>query len=269
MFGDKKASGMGLAGLLMLVGVFVVGIVEGIEPFCLGIISSAKAGTASDAVLINVDYESAKTDRPIFIGVSTSRQTTGFGHSANSERRDGNGRAVYAEDMRTGNENRSANRIGAFGGLQWAQHSVANVLYFNMTFDNLRITATDIGDYVSQLNVSDRSARGKTLNLADNELWSLAGDKFRLSSLYGLCGGVGGCSGGMGQTDREYSEDGCKNCNNYSAKSSDDRIFVSDVRANAMSERWDHADESGDAFFKMLAARIILGIGYYALLKVQ
>jgi hypothetical protein len=48
-----------------------------------------------------------------------------------------------------------------------------------------------------------------------------------------------------------------------------DRIFVSDVSTNATSVHWDHADENGDAFFKMLLGWIILSIGFYVLLRIQ
>jgi hypothetical protein len=59
----KKATGRGLIGLLsclILIGVFVIWVIEGIEPLGLEIVNSANASTTPDAALVGVNYDASK-----------------------------------------------------------------------------------------------------------------------------------------------------------------------------------------------------------------
>jgi hypothetical protein len=161
-------------GRRKLVGILVIGIIQGVEALGSGIVNPAEAGATPDTVLVSVNHEPAKTDRPAFIGIPAFRQAAGFGHSADREGMDGNGRTLLAEDMRAWDENRATNWIRSLGGLQRAQNSVANVLYLNVTFDNFRIAAADIGDDISQFDVLPPASRGEALDLANSELRSMS-----------------------------------------------------------------------------------------------
>jgi len=95
--------------------------------------------------------------------------------------------------------------------------------------------------------------------------WSFGCD----SSVSGDFSGISSNARRTSETDCENAKDSSENRDYYSPKSGNDGIFVRDISPNAVPIRWDHADENGDAFFKMLGGWIVLAIGFYALLKLQ
>jgi hypothetical protein len=60
-----------------------------------------------------------------------------------------NGRDVFAENMRAGQESRATYWIVPLKWLQRAQHSIAYILNFDMAFDDFNIAAADIRNSVS------------------------------------------------------------------------------------------------------------------------
>jgi hypothetical protein len=159
-----------------LICVFVIGVVQWVEPLGLGIVDAAKACTAPNAVLVDIDHKSAKTDCSTLIGIRASWEATSIDHSADCKRANRNGRATFVENMRSWDNGPAPNWIGAFGGLQGTQHSVANVLDLFVTFDNLRVATADIRDHESQFDVS-LNRRWKAMDFANNQPWTVSGDK--------------------------------------------------------------------------------------------
>jgi hypothetical protein len=177
----RRASAIHLRAVI-LIGIFIIGIVQGIKPLGPIIINSAKASTALDAIPVRVDYESAKADGSVLIKVGpSSRQSALVGHSADHERIDRNSRTALIKNMSTGSNSPTTNRVGAFNGLQRMQDSVTDILNFNVTFDNLSFASADIGNHISQFDILSGSRRVKPLYLANYKARSVSGKKFSAS----------------------------------------------------------------------------------------
>jgi hypothetical protein len=85
----------------------------------------------------------------------------------------------------------------------------------------------------------------------------------------GALSSISGDPSRMSQTDREDTENRRESRNDNGSYGGDGRIFIRNIRTNAMPVRWDKADENGDAFFKMLGGWIVCAVCFYALLKIQ
>ena len=164
---------MGLRGIALLISVFVIVVVQCIEPFGLGIIHSAKASAPSGAILVAVDHKPPEIDSPAF---GPKVRNALLHKLTESERNPGNFGIVFTKDMVARNKSSVTNRIGSFGSLQWPQGPCFDFLQFNVAFDDLGVATTDISNNVSQLNIWVPPR--KTQDFANNELWRVARNKF-------------------------------------------------------------------------------------------
>jgi hypothetical protein len=246
-----------LIGSLLLVGILVIGIIKGIEPLSLEFVNPANASTAPDAILVGVNYESSKINSSGLAGLSHSGALTILDHSADNKRGKGNIRTLLPKDMLARNECYETNSVGSLSALQWAQDSVANVLQFDMTFDDFSVVISDVGNYVPQFDAPVRIGGSEALYFTNNESWSVTSDKFRL-------GGLDGFFGRAGQADSKATEYRGENCDECS-RSGRDFVFVSMNEVSDWTE--DRAYEGGKVFFICVGCFLLFFVAFYLVLE--